>query len=1111
MNESIDSGVLDAPGQGLPASPYPGLRPFFQNEEALLFGRERQVREVIEKLQQTQFTAVIGGSGSGKSSLVLAAVVPRLRGFGIRSAGDFWVPMICTPGTNASTQDRAQQLNTPITRLARKFAALLKSRGSVEQDAARVTEIAARLREELGFATLIDLYTDELDAPPGPDPKQANFLIVIDQFEEIFHPTNQDSADARALVERVIDHFFSPHPRCYIVLTMRSEHLNDCAAFLELPDAINKSSYLVRRLDDHELREAITQPAQRLLRMRRIATEDEDRLPESVEFEPEVVDRLLRDVTDISEDPDHLPLLQHILARTWQAASLRTAGRWDMPDRVIAQDLAIAVAATQEAAQAPTLAERTHTLRASLENWAERAYRLHDAAGQAQLDALLPLLAVKDPNTGMYSQQRVYVDDCKTLAGQPTTREDLRRLVDIGFVGPLGYLFWDDDDPKRITLKVWHESLIRGWQRLRQTIDSETDRFTDFADVLHLCETWDDQGRTKQGLLSTRELRWLEHLGLDEVLESPRSRSNWLQRLEAMPSLNHLARLCQTDHTPAPPPSLLRRLAQVGRRRPKVAPDTVVANFLHQSRQHERGSRTLYRVLLGMAIFVLPLTFHFLFIQMPVQDRTELMIRANQRAAQVRQPVEMDAVGARVDDLRELMRSVRSFEQGRDGRGTGLDGVSQWLLAHAAVLPGIAGPAEFIRRVGEVSEPTINSRLRMLLETAVWADDGARPPPQAGAELRKETVAPHWASCTVTAPDGTQSSQEGMLYTAKIRNVSDENVQRARRILVPDHGSNLLASVNLKLHVIQMVGGRCQSIQELRPLPRLRQPRVVFDDTLRFMFVISRSVESTPRDIATLIELDGELLDKKGDRETRAIQRIGIVGPNDVKRLLEAHGKAQLLDSSPLPGGRLLKVGGSEWRLFERNAQRVESKEIHPRALVLPAATTSCGQLAERFKEQPRGDATFEVLVDSGGVQPPAHCFVVRRASNVASLLETVGVTVFAAPLDEDLKAGGEPALIAVMPRFTRVPKLGGNTPNPITWFIGTDPEDEGWLYAKFNSLSSQNYLASAPWSTCALYRLAADVVGHAPPDKAKPASASASAPQIEACRRGPDRVAAAR
>ena len=121
----------------LPREPYPGLRPFLAFEAALLFGRERQVREVIERLQATQFVAVLGGSGSGKSSLIHAGVVPELRSFGIPGAGDLWLPLTCTPGTNVSAADSLARRHSPITRLARRFASLLQSRGSANADQQR--------------------------------------------------------------------------------------------------------------------------------------------------------------------------------------------------------------------------------------------------------------------------------------------------------------------------------------------------------------------------------------------------------------------------------------------------------------------------------------------------------------------------------------------------------------------------------------------------------------------------------------------------------------------------------------------------------------------------------------------------------------------------------------------------------------------------------------------------------------------------------------------------------------------------------------------------------------------------------------------------------------
>ena len=156
----------------LPREPYPGLRPFLDFEAALLFGRERQVREVIEHLRGTQFVTVLGGSGSGKSSLIHAGVVPELRSYGIPGAGDLWLPMTCTPGTNVSAADSLARLHSPITRLARRFAGLLRSSGSEAADAQRIDDIAQVFRQESGFARLLDTFGAELAVPPGPDPQE---------------------------------------------------------------------------------------------------------------------------------------------------------------------------------------------------------------------------------------------------------------------------------------------------------------------------------------------------------------------------------------------------------------------------------------------------------------------------------------------------------------------------------------------------------------------------------------------------------------------------------------------------------------------------------------------------------------------------------------------------------------------------------------------------------------------------------------------------------------------------------------------------------------------------------------------------------------------------
>lgn len=82
------------------ANPLPGLRPFTEEEDYLFFGREAQSTELLRRLRQTRFLAVVGTSGSGKSSLVLAGVLPALHGGMMAQAGSRWWVALLRPGNN---------------------------------------------------------------------------------------------------------------------------------------------------------------------------------------------------------------------------------------------------------------------------------------------------------------------------------------------------------------------------------------------------------------------------------------------------------------------------------------------------------------------------------------------------------------------------------------------------------------------------------------------------------------------------------------------------------------------------------------------------------------------------------------------------------------------------------------------------------------------------------------------------------------------------------------------------------------------------------------------------------------------------------------------------
>ncbi|MCP4700786.1 MAG: ATP-binding protein [Gammaproteobacteria bacterium] len=255
-------------------APYPGLRPFERDEADIFFGREEHTDQLLAKLGETHFIAVLGPSGCGKSSLVRTGLLAGLESGFLAGAGARWQTAELRPG------------HRPFTRLAEQILAALGDAylthcHSLEQ---ALNFLEADLRR--GSYSLQEILNDTPFSPPD-----TNLLILIDQFEEIFrYFSNND--DAAAFVALLLA--ASEHDCVYVIITMRSEFLGDCALFYGLPEAINEGLYLTPRLTREQLQEAIEGPANIF----------------DVEIEPGLSARLLNDV---GINPDQLPLLQHVL------------------------------------------------------------------------------------------------------------------------------------------------------------------------------------------------------------------------------------------------------------------------------------------------------------------------------------------------------------------------------------------------------------------------------------------------------------------------------------------------------------------------------------------------------------------------------------------------------------------------------------------------------------------------------------------------------------------------------------------------------------------------------------------------------------------------------
>lgn len=256
-----------------PLNPFPGLRPFGIEESHLFFGREGQSEEVLRHLAQNRFVAVIGASGSGKSSLMYCGLVPILHGGFIADAGSRWQIITTRPG------------NDPIENLAVSVAGSGK-----EASVAR----AILRRSSMGLTETLRQFAGD---------GGSNILFMVDQFEELFRykKSRQDALsfnESEAYVKLLVEAVRQKEVPVYMVLTMRSDFIGECSQFQELTSLINESNYLIPQMTRDDFRDAITGPV----------------AVGGATIDPNLVTQLLNDVGD---NPDQLPILQHALMRTW--------------------------------------------------------------------------------------------------------------------------------------------------------------------------------------------------------------------------------------------------------------------------------------------------------------------------------------------------------------------------------------------------------------------------------------------------------------------------------------------------------------------------------------------------------------------------------------------------------------------------------------------------------------------------------------------------------------------------------------------------------------------------------------------------------------------------
>lgn len=437
-------------------NPYPGLRPFLVDEEHFFFGRESQTDVMVDKLAANRFLTVIGSSGSGKSSLVNCGLRVALRAGLMSSAGTSWRMVQLRPGGD------------PVGALARALSekdVLFRDFEAAGMPLEEIVETNLRM-SRVGLVDVVE------QARLG---ESVNTLIVVDQFEELFRYRHRDDdGDAVAFVNLLLEaRRQAALHRIYIVLTMRSDFLGDCARYPGLAEAINEGQYLVPQMTREERRLAIEGPVTVC----------------GARMAPVLLTRL---VNDLGDDPDQLSVLQHALNRIWAAwAATESEGEGDADSSLNLKHYS-AIGSMANALD-------RHAEKAFAELKTERQQSLARRMFQALTDKSTDVRGVRRPTA------------LRTLCAiTGASSAELVEIIDVFRKPSRSFLMPPAEEPlvPETVIDVSHESLMRKWQRLIRWADEEARSVQTYR---RLAETASLYAANKAGLWRDPDL----HIALD--------------------------------------------------------------------------------------------------------------------------------------------------------------------------------------------------------------------------------------------------------------------------------------------------------------------------------------------------------------------------------------------------------------------------------------------------------------------------------------------------------------------------------------------------------------------------------------------------------------------
>ncbi|WP_414572833.1 eIF2A-related protein, partial [Nostoc sp. CCY 9925] len=438
--------------------PHKGLAAFDFNDEdpKYFYGRTTLTDILLNKVRQSNFVAVVGASGSGKSSLVKAGLLHQLK-MGQRLGGsEEWVDKIFRPGEH------------PLNNLARVFINNINFRqiqeaGIQTNNTQSQLEIATQLINQ-GATGLTALVETTFQTVPLQTLVSHRLILVIDQFEEVF-TLCRDKQERQKFFECVLGAL--NNPQLTVVMTMRADFFGKCAEqeYAGLAHKIQENLVTVTPMNKQELTEAITKPAYRV----------------GLELQRELVEQMLADVAGRSS----LPLLQYTLTELWHKREVNRL----------------------------TLAEYTRLggVKGTLQKRADEIYEALEAKTE-QLVAKRIFIELTQLGEGTEDtcRQVLKADLVNAQQSAEVVEQVLMKLTDARLVVTSELQARGESENTVTVVDVAHEALIRHWPRLRSWVSENREAIHFKRKIETEAQEWLDNGKNKDYLLRGLKLAQAE-------------------------------------------------------------------------------------------------------------------------------------------------------------------------------------------------------------------------------------------------------------------------------------------------------------------------------------------------------------------------------------------------------------------------------------------------------------------------------------------------------------------------------------------------------------------------------------------------------------------------